>query len=114
VPADHLASASNVHRTRQSIESEARPVPELEGEDIWRRTDLEHHAVGAGAMEGAGRNQEMIVLPRRKTPGKCRIVKRLSAALGFLEAGEKRVGVGSVPATQIHHGVRARIENVVA
>ena len=50
-----------------SIEAEAAPVPQLEGEDVGRGADFEHHAVFAGAMNGARRNQEMIVLAGGET-----------------------------------------------
>ena len=58
-------SSAQRPRSWPTIEVDPPPVPELEGEDVGRRADLEDQVVPAGAVDGAGGDREVVVLPRR-------------------------------------------------
>src|SRR4051812_19984889 len=61
VPLDVAQAMVEVHGSRPSVQTEAIPVPQLEREDVRRRTDLEDHPVATTAEHRAGRDQEVVV-----------------------------------------------------
>ena len=61
------------------------PVPQLEGEDVRCRADLEHHAVGPGAVDGAGRDQKMVMLFSGPL---VHVLQRFKRGIAFLSAGQ--------------------------
>ena len=63
VPLDVGHPMLEMDRARLAVQPQAAPVPHLEGEDVGRGADLQHHRVAARTMHGAGGNQEMVVLP---------------------------------------------------
>src|SRR5438034_687368 len=56
-----------MNRPRLAIQTEPTPVPQLECEYVRCRADFENHAVLARAMDGAGRNEKVIMLPSGKS-----------------------------------------------
>src|SRR6266496_2259139 len=62
------------HRT--AVQAEASPIPQLESENVGRGADLEDHAVPSRTVNGARRNQEMVVLTGRKAIDVLLCIKR--------------------------------------
>jgi len=81
IPLDVLCPVSDIDRTRQTVETESAPAPHLEGEDVRRRADLQHHRIGTTAVTRTRRNQKMVMFPRRETVNKPFIVEILLAGL---------------------------------
>ena len=61
LPLDDELAALHVDGPWLAVQAEACPVPQLEGEDAGRRADFEHHAVVTGTMDGAGRDEVVVV-----------------------------------------------------
>src|SRR5678815_295554 len=59
-----------MNRARAAVETNSTPVPELEGKNVGCGADLQHHRVSAAAMDGAGRDEKVIVFLRWKSIGK--------------------------------------------
>ena len=57
-----LLSPFNVDGPWLSVQSQSPPVPELEGKDKGGSADLQDHGVFPRAVDGAGGNEEMVVL----------------------------------------------------
>ena len=94
--------------------SGAVPVPQLESERVRRRPDLEHDAVPARAVHGAGRDQEVVV-PLRRPAAHVQLVGEARAAL--LRAPQllqHRLAVDPLAQTQIHAGAGGGLQQVVA
>ena len=85
-----------VDRARLAIEPETPPVPQLEGEDVGRGADFQHHGVRPAAMHRAGRNEKMIVLLGREF---VRVAFRPERARRLLCASSRsrRSAAGSMP-----------------
>ncbi len=66
LPLDDLLSPFHVDGTRFSVQSESVPVPELEGKNVGRGADFEHHGVASRAVDCSARYQEMVVPVRGK------------------------------------------------
>ena len=64
IPLNVVDAMLQVNRSWKAIESQSPPVPHFESKDVWRRADLEHHAVSPGAVGSTGRNQKVIVFAR--------------------------------------------------
>src|SRR5437868_13288724 len=54
-----------VNGTGFSIQARSAPIPQLEGENVRSGADFQDHAVAARAVNGSGRNQEMVMAPGR-------------------------------------------------
>lgn len=66
---DVVRPVPQIDRARQAVQTHSAPVPQLEGEDVGGRADLQHHDVRAGAVERARRDQKMIVFAGGPTGG---------------------------------------------
>src|SRR5580698_1143352 len=62
VPNDVCQAVFEMNRSWQTIQAEPAPVPQLECENIRSCAYLKNHAISARAMDGARRNQKMVVL----------------------------------------------------
>ena len=113
VPLDDLASALDIDRTRFSVQAQAAPVPELEGEDIGRRADLKDHAAGAGAMDGARRNQVMVVLAGRNLIDILLRVEDNLTALGGTKVFDHRLAVYAFLQAQVHDSILRRVQQII-
>src|SRR5215469_3331760 len=61
IPLNVVNSALQMDGSRPTIQAKTPPIPELEGKNKRRRTDLKYQAAGTGAMYGPRRNQKVIV-----------------------------------------------------
>ena len=57
VPVDVFFTVANIDGSRQAVESQTAPVPQLESEDIRSGTDFQYHTVFARAVDGASGNK---------------------------------------------------------
>ena len=84
VPLDIGEAMFEMDRPRLAVETEPTPIPHLEGENIGRGADFQHHEFRAAAMHRAGRNQKMIVFLGGQFVGVFLRRKRCAAGLrGF-------------------------------
>src|ERR1700734_2309862 len=54
-------SVLQVDGARSSVQPKPSPVPQLEGEDVWSRGNLQHYIIFAGTMHCTCGNGEVIV-----------------------------------------------------
>lgn len=50
LPLDHFRAVADINRSRQSVQSQAAPVPKLKRKDTWRSANLKHHGTGSRTM----------------------------------------------------------------
>src|ERR1700678_602362 len=100
--------------TRLTVQSQARPLPQFESENVGSGADLEDHAFRAGTMHGAGGNQKMIVLGGGKAIDEAIGVEGNLAILRFAELSGHRLRIGVCAQAEIDGGSWAGIEHVVA
>ena len=114
VEADHVLAVLDVNRARAAVQAQPIPIPQLEGEYVWRGADLQHHAVAGRAVHRARRNQKVVVLLRGEEVDVSLRVKRAFAGLGALQVCDHRLRIHALLQPQIHAAALARIEDVVA
>src|SRR2546423_13045824 len=85
-----------VNRSGLAVEPKPLPIPQLEGEDVGRRADLQHDVVLAGAVNGAGRDREMVVLAAGPCAHMALDGKRRPAVLGGAPVSFEGLGGGAV------------------
>ena len=90
------------------------PVPQLEGEDVGRGADFQHHGIGPGTMDGAGGDEEMVVLLGRPlvdilVRGKCG-----PAVLRLLQVARHGGGIDPFPQAEIDGRPGSGVQQVIA
>src|ERR1035438_488781 len=100
--------------TRFAVQTQTVPIPELKGEDVRSSADFQDHGVGPGTMDGAGRNEEMVVLFGRPLVGV--FVRRKCGAAGLrpLQISGHGGGIDPVLQAEINARFRSGIQQVIA
>ena len=84
LPLDHFRAVADINRSRQSVQSQAAPVPKLKGKDTWGSANLQHHGTGSRTMDRSGGDQIMIMAFGRPFVDIFLRIERLSGLLGVV------------------------------
>ena len=114
LPLDDELAALHVDGARFAVQAEACPVPQLEGEDAGRRTYLEHHAVVPGTMNGACRDEVVVVLLGWQLVDVLLCIEQYLAPLGSTQVFYHLHLVDAFLQAEIDHRILARIKQIVA
>jgi hypothetical protein len=101
-------------RPRPPVEIEPLPVPELEGENVGRRADLEDDVVLAGTMDCAGWNRKVIVLAGRPLIDMPLDREVRAALVSSTKVTLERMCIGVVLEAQVDDRSGLAVEHVVA
>ena len=107
-------STADIDRSGLAVHSQAPPVPEFKGKDIGRRTDFQNHSAAARAVNGSGRDQEVVVLLSRDLVDELLRVKRRAALLCHLQLRDHIGDLYTLFQAQIYAGALFRVQNVIA
>src|SRR5581483_1909828 len=99
---------------RPSVEAQAIPIPQLECEDVWCCTDLEHHAVLAGTMNRTRRNEKVIVFLCGKLIHILFRGEHVTACLGQAQIAGHLLLINSFLQTQINAGSGLGVQQIIA
>ncbi len=102
VPTDHLLSMLNMDGPRQPVQPHTPPIPELKGKDVRGGADLENHGILSGAMDGARRNQDMIMFFDRYFIDIFLCIKSKFSAGSLFQFPDHLPGINVVLQPQIH------------
>src|SRR5580692_11118317 len=114
VPNDVRQPMIEMNRSWQTVQAEPPPVPQLERENIRGCAYLKNHAVSARAMDGARRNQKMVVLSGREAVYVFLSVERSSVVLSRFQLPHHGLPVAMSLETEVYVAIVAGIEQIVA
>src|SRR5712664_3907438 len=97
-----------------AIQAQASPIPELKSENVRGRADLQHHAVLAGAVDGASRNQEMVMFSCGPMTDILFGREGTLAALRNAQVLEHGSGINTIAQSKIDSAIVPCIQQVVA
>ena len=115
LPLNHVLAVAYVYRPGKAVETEATPVPQLEGEYAGGCTDFKHHGSRTRTVYSSGRNQEVVMLLRRPLVHIARGVKRFARFLRMLESIYHFDGIYILTQSEKHGGtLRFGIQKIIA